>query len=222
MSSGIKQHKRELRIGMAGVFLTFIGWKILSFFIFGFIPSAVIPALNTAATYSMALPPLILTLRSKPNITGLGITCHHLPRQIAVGIVLGLAMGCVLSMLPMALGLKQLVYTGSGYRGTGEALRRLAYYLFVIGVVEEFIFRGFAYHHLKQICMSDVTPILISSALFGLLHFTGLNFSQILTTGLIGAFFCICREKIPHCTLLSLAIAHGLHDWLIHIFASIF
>lgn len=217
-----KQIKRELTTGMAGVFLTAIALRLLSPLIAGFVPSSMVPFANTVAGYSLMLVPLILMLRSKTDLSDYGITTQHLPQQISTGILIGLGMGCVLSLLPMALGLKQLVYTGSGYHSASEALVRLAYYVFVIGVVEEFIFRGFAYHHLKEVCLSDLMPILLSSALFGLLHFTGLNFTQILTTGLIGAFFCICREKIPNCTLLSLAIAHGLHDWLIRICATIF
>lgn len=213
------QIKRELTIGMAGVFLTLVIFRLLSPLIASFVPSSVIPVVNIAAGYSLVLIPLVLMLRAKVDLYEYGITEQHLPRQIGIGILIGLGMGCVLSLLPMALGLKQLVYTGTGYQSTGEALGQLIYYIFVIGVVEEFIFRGFAYHHLKELCLSDLTPIVISSLLFGLYH---LNILQLLTTGLIGAFFCVCRERIPSCTLLSLAIAHGLHDWLIRVFASIF
>lgn len=214
--------KQEIITGMAGVFLTIFAWRLLSPVIVAAVPPAFLQAVNIAMVWSMVLLPLILLLRSNPVWADYGITGAHLPRQIGVGIGIGLGMGTVLTLLPMVLGLKQLVYTGSGFASPGQALGRLAYFLLVIGFVEEFIFRGFLYGKLKQVCLGNGTAILISSALFGVYHFTGLNFTQVLTTGLIGAFFCICREKVPGCTLLSLVIAHGLHDWLIRFLAAFF
>lgn len=214
--------KREIVIAIASLFLITIAWKLLSPILIRHFSPATLQLLNIASIYSLALIPLALLLRSNEAWSDYGITVHQLPKQIGIGILIGLGMGCVLTLLPMALGLKKLVYTGNGFNSTSEAMIRLYYFIFVIGLVEEFIFRGFLYTRLKDVCLSDLTPILLSSSLFGILHFTGLNFSQVLTAGLIGAFFCICRERIPGCTLLSLIIAHGLHDWLIRLLAAYF
>lgn len=214
--------KREIAIAAASAYLIMLAWRLLAPVLVENLSPAAVQAVNILSIYSIALIPLGLILQGKENLSDYGITAKNLPKQIAVGILIGLGMGCVLTLLPMALGLKQLVYTDSGFGNTGEALRRLAYFILVIGLVEEFIFRGFLFTRLKEICLSDAVPILLSSALFGVFHFSGLNFTQVLTTGLIGAFFCLCRERIPGCTLLSLVIAHGLHDWLIRLLAAYF
>lgn len=171
---------------------------------------------------SLALPPLLVMVISKDRFSDFGITLSHFPRQIGIGILIGLGMASVLTLLPMSLGLEKLVYTGETYSTAREAIGKLIYFVVCVGIVEEFIFRGFLYHKLKEIYLSDVAPILISSLIFGFFHFKGYNLTQVLMTGLIGAFFCLCKEKIPGCTLLSLAIAHGIHDWLIRILAGIF
>ena len=222
MSKSVKKIKLELLIGVSGVYMTILILRLFSPLIAPRLSAFELQALNIATIYSLAIFPLGILLHSKEAFADYRITMHSLPKQIITGILIGLGMGCVLSLLPMALGLKELLYTGTTYQSTEEALPRLVYFIFVIGVVEEFIFRGFVYHKLKSICFSDVTPILISSLLFGMCHFSGLNFTQVLTTSLIGVFFCVCTERNSDCTILSLAIAHGIHDWLIRVFASLF
>lgn len=214
--------KLEIVVTAAGCFLIMLAWRLLAPTLVRYLSPAAVQTVNILSIYSLALIPLGLLLKRKAPLCDYGITVLDLPKQVGVGILIGLGMASVLTLLPLALGLKQLVYTGSGFQSAAEALARLAYFILVIGLTEEFIFRGFLYTSLKELCLSDAMPILISSALFGLMHFSGLNFSQVITTGLIGAFFCICREKIPGCTLLSLVIAHGLHDWLIRLCATYF
>lgn len=214
--------KHEIVIAAAGTWLFMLAWRLLAPVLVQILSPAAVHVVNILSIYSLTLVPLGLILCRKEKLSDYGITAQSLPKQIGVGILIGLGMGCVLTLLPMALGFKRLVYTGSGFQSIREAVERLAYFILVIGLVEEFIFRGFLYTRLKEICLSDEMPILLSSALFGVFHFSGLNFTQVLTPGLIGAFFCFCREKIQGCTLLSLVIAHGLHDWLIRLCATYF
>lgn len=218
----MRKAKQEIIIAAASAWLIMLGWRLLAPVLVQNLPPSAVQVVNIISIYSIALFPLWLILRRKEKMSDYGITAQNLPKQVGVGILIGLGMGCVLTLLPMALGLKQLIYTGSGFQSVREATERLAYFILVIGLVEEFIFRGFLYTRLKGICLSDAAPILLSSALFGVFHFSGLNFTQVLTTGLIGAFFCLCRERIPSCTLLSLVIAHGLHDWLIRLCSTFF
>lgn len=50
----------------------------------------------------------------------------------------------------------------------------------------------------------------------------GGNIVQIISTGILGAIFCICRVKIKNCTLLSVIIAHGVYDALITVWLNVF
>jgi len=63
--------------------------------------------------------------------------------------------------------------------------------------------------------------IIISSLLFGLFHIFNGNIIQIFVTAFIGFLYCVFREKIKGCTLLSLIIAHGVYDAMIVLWVSI-
>lgn len=221
MRRSMKSIRRDLVIGISGACLPLLLGRALAPILTAHLAPAATQAVNIAIFYSMVIVPLAVLLHQKEPLSNYGLTAGQLPRQILIGIVIGLCMSIVLALLPMLLGLKQLVYTGSGFHHAGDALLRLVYFIAVVGLVEEFLFRGYVLHKLEAICLSDGAPILISSLLFGLFHLKGFNFSQVLTTALIGTFFCICQKRIPACSLLSLAIAHGLHDWLIRFWATV-
>lgn len=222
MSRSNRKIKHQIITGMVGSFALLWFLRLTGAYLAPILPEAVHAPVNTAFVLSLALPPLLLMLASKDSFSEYGITLSHLSRQILLGILIGLGMASVLTLLPMSLGLEKLIYTGKTYSTVREAIVQLVYYIFCVGLVEEFIFRGFLYHKLKEICLSDAAPIVVSSLIFGLFHLTGINITQVLMTGLIGVFFCLCRERIPGCTILSLAIAHGIHDWLIRVLSGIF
>jgi membrane protease YdiL (CAAX protease family) len=212
----------QVIIGIVGIFVTFIGWKIIGACIYGKLTEENFAILNIFATVSLTVVPLLIMLLGKDDFSDYGITRREFGKQIKVGISIALCMTCVFVLLSMLLGLQHLVYGGEGYQSIESALGGLAYFLLVVGLVEEFVFRGFLYGKLKEICLSDVAPIFISSVLFGVLHFSGLNFTQVIVASAMGAVYCWCMEHIPNCSLLSLIIAHGTHDWLIRVLASIF
>ncbi|MBR3973705.1 MAG: CPBP family intramembrane metalloprotease [Oscillospiraceae bacterium] len=222
MSRSDDKIKRQIVTGTVGSFAMLWFWRLLGRHLAPLLPASAAGIVNCAMLLSLGLIPLLIMLQANDSFAGFGLTFSHLPKQILIGILIGLAMASVLTLLPMSLGLEKLVYTGETYSTSQEAIRKLFYFIFCVGLVEEFIFRGFLYHKLKEICLSDAAPTLISSLIFGLFHLTGFNLSQVIMTALIGAFFCLCREKIPRCTILSLAIAHGIHDWMIRVLAGIF
>ena len=89
-----------------------------------------------------------------------------------------------------------------------------------IGLVEEFVFRGFIFEKIKRVAGKDIIAVIISSVFFGVFHFFSGNLVQMVMTACIGAFFCFCRLKIKNCSTLSLIIGHGVYDALITVFAS--
>ena len=213
--------KLQILTGMTGVGLLLFFWKAAAPLIGGSISDFSIKVLNVFALLSLTLPPLMVAASVKDKLSDYGFSQYNLPQQLALGIGIGLGMAGVLTLLPMLLLGKDSVYTGRNYTTVTEAIGGLAYFVLIVGLSEEFIFRGFLYTKLDNDCISDAVPILLTSVLFGLYHFSGVNLMQVLITGLIGAFFCICRKKIPGCTILSLAIAHGIHDWMIRLLASL-
>ncbi len=91
----------------------------------------------------------------------------------------------------------------------------LFYYIFSIALTEEILFRGFIFNTFLKIRHSRGLAIAGSSILFGLYHISHGSLIQVIVTGLMGFIYCMFREKIKGCTLLSLIIAHGFHNWLI-------
>lgn len=212
----------QVLIGIIGIFFTLIAWKIIGAFIFGKLTQEGFAILNTIAQVSLIIVPLFIMLLGKDNLTDYGITGQHLGKQIKAGVSIALCMTCVLVLLPMIFGLKNLVYRGESYQSAGSAIKGFLHFLLVVGLVEEFVFRGFLYGKLKNICLSDEAPIVISSLVFGVCHFSGGNFTQVIIASVIGAIYCWCLENVPNCSLLSLIIAHGTYDWLIRVLASVF
>ncbi len=74
------------------------------------------------------------------------------------------------------------------------------------------------YKKLSDIIKSKCFVITLSSLIFGACHFVGNgNFiqdvPQVLLATISGIFYCVLREKIKSCTLISLIFMHGIHDF---------
>ena len=222
MNGSYKKTLFQVLIGITGIFVTLIVWKIIGGFISGKLTQEGFAILNTIAQISLIIVPLFIMLLEKDDLTDYGITGQHLGKQIKAGVSIALCMTCVLALLPMIFGLKDLVYRGESYQSVGSAIGGFFHFLLVVGLVEEFVFRGFLYGKLNNLCQSDKAPIVISSLVFGACHVSGGNFTQVIMASVIGAIYCWCLEHVPNCSLLSLIIAHGTYDWLIRVLASVF
>lgn len=97
----------------------------------------------------------------------------------------------------------------------------IIYAIFGVALAEELIFRGYIFNKLLEIKNHRWFAIIISSVLFGLFHVFSGSITQVLITALLGFLYCIFREKIKGCTLLSIIIAHGVYDALIVLWVSI-
>lgn len=153
-------------------------------------------------------------LVNKEKLQTFGFTKENIPRQILIGILISLLMSAILTMLPIFLGYKDLVGI-TNYTKAWQFAYEFVYRIFGVALVEELIFRGYIFYKLLEIKNSKAFAIIISSLLFGLFHIFNGNLLQVLITAFIGLLYCIFREKIKGCTLLSLIIAHGIYDALI-------
>lgn len=166
--------------------------------------------------WALAAVPLIFAVRDRYR----PFPAEKLGLQLLWGLGIGAALSAVCTLLPHLLGWGHLVGGGQTYyTQLWQFAYQLVYYVAAVGLVEEFIFRGFLFHRLRLLFRSEWAAILISSALFGLFHFGSGDVLQMLSTGLLGGVFCLCRKKLRHCTLLSLIIAHGIYDWMIIVWA---
>ncbi len=91
--------------------------------------------------------------------------------------------------------------------GVTLAIINFFYFHIVIGFAEELWFRGLWLAMFKN---RFITGVLLGSIVFGLYHITH-GLQTVLFTTFIGAIFAVARYR--GCSILTLAIAHGLMDW---------
>ncbi|MBQ8171670.1 MAG: CPBP family intramembrane metalloprotease [Oscillospiraceae bacterium] len=166
--------------------------------------------------------PVIFVFISHVKPAELGFTKDNLPAQILVGIGVGVTMSLTLTLVPTLLGFGDWVSSGKNYTEWWQFAYEFIYCIGAVGVTEEFIFRGYFVHKLRQIKDSSLFAGIVSSVMFGLFHIFGGNAVQVIFTSVIGGILYVCREKVKHCTLLSLIIAHGVYDALICVWSFVF
>lgn len=168
----------------------------------------------------IALIPIIVMLVNKDKLVDYGFSKDKKKFQIIVGILIGVAMSFILTLIPHLFGFGEYVDSGKGYKYLWQFIYEFFYCIFAVGFVEEFVFRGFVYEKIKSISQKDMIAIIGSSVLFGVFHLFSGNIVQMIMTACIGAFFCFCRLKVKNCSILSLIIGHGVYDALITVWAS--
>ena len=166
------------------------------------------------------LVPGILMIVNKEKLSDIGFRKEKIALQVAIGVLLAVSMSLVLTVLPIILGLKDMV-GNTVYTQTWKFVYQFIYAIFGVALAEELIFRGYIFNKLLEIKNSKWFAIIISSLLFGLFHIFNGNIIQVFMTAFLGLLFCIFREKIKGCTLLSLIIAHGVYDAMIVLWVSI-
>ena len=168
----------------------------------------------------IALIPIIVMLVNKDKLADYGFNKNKIGLQIIVGVLIGIAMSFILTLMPHLFGFGEYVDNGKRYKYLWQFIYEFFYCIFAVGFVEEFVFRGFVYEKNKCISQKNIIAIICSSVLFGVFHLFSGNIVQMLITACIGAFFCFCRLKIKNCSTLSLIVGHGVYDALITVWAS--
>lgn len=145
---------------------------------------------------------------------------NKIKSQIILGVLIGIAVSFILTLIPHLLGFGEYFDSGKKYKYLWQFIYEFFYCILAVGFVEEFVFRGFIYKKIKNISRKDIIAIIGSSVLFGVFHIFSGNIFQMIMTACLGIFFCFCRLKIKNCSTLSLIIAHGIYDAFITVFAS--
>ncbi|MGB4588378.1 MAG: type II CAAX endopeptidase family protein [Clostridiaceae bacterium] len=204
----------ELFFAICGVFILLFALTLFNQFLLRTFSLPLRMALMIITQWMLFIVPGILMLANKEKLQTFGFTKENLPRQILIGILIALFMSAILTMLPILLGYRDLVGSTSYTKGW-QFTYEFVYRIFGVALVEELIFRGYIFYKLLEIKNSKAFAIIISSLLFGLFHIFSGNLIQVMVTAIIGLLYCLFREKINGCTLLSLIIAHGIYDALI-------
>ena len=210
----------SLIIGFLGTLLGLYGVVSFNQFVVMSLPLGIRMISMPIIYWLTALIPIIVMIINKDNLKDLGFSKSKISSQIIIGILIGIAMSFVFTLVPHLLHLGAYVDTGKRYQYLWQFVYEFIYCIGAIGFVEEFVFRGFIYDKIKKISQKEMIAVIGSSILFGAFHIFSGNLVQMVTTACLGVLWCLCRLKIKNCTTLSLAIAHGIYDALITVWAS--
>lgn len=171
----------------------------------------------------LAVKPLFyLALAAVPFIAG-KITNNHLwplifkkeniLRQLAAGLHVFSISAAVLTAVSLVIGNYRYFLIGPKQTETALIIYNIFFYILFVGMGEEILFRGYLMHRIKEVSGSKIMSVVLSSVIFGLWHFPGgRDFIQVFVTASLGAFYGTCYYKVNNCSVLSLAIAHGLYN----------
>ena len=217
-----KRRENDLISLIMGFLGSMVGLCMLSIFLNPLtkdMPLALRATLLFILYWAIAVIPIILIRQDKMSAADLGFKKEKLPKQILLGIGLGIGTSLVLTGIPVLAGFGEYVNNGKDYTEPWQFIYDFAYCILAVGAAEELVFRGFIFSKLKNLFGKEIYAVIVSSLLFGLFHiFTG-NIIQMLITAVIGFIFCLYRTKIKDCTLLSLILCHGIYDAMITVWA---
>ncbi len=210
----------QLFIAICGIFVAAFGLFMFNQHLLMAFSLPLRMILMIVTQWTLFLVPAILMVVYKDKFRIFGFKKEKTSLQIGIGVLLAISMSLVLTVLPILLGFKDMVGNAS-YTQTWQFVYEFIYRILGVALAEELVFRGYIFHKLLEIKDSKWFAIIISSLLFGLFHIFNGNIIQIFMTAFIGLIYCIFREKIKGCTLLSLIIAHGVYDAMIVLCVSI-
>ena len=211
----------RLLLGTCGAIGGLFGVNAFNQYVLMGLPIGLRMVLMIITYWAIAIVPFGIMIYAKDKLSEYGFVKDKIVNQVIVGIIIGVCMSFVLTLIPIFVGIGDWVDNGQHYQYPWQFIYEFTYCIAAIGLVEEYVFRGFIYSKVKKLCDSVAVSTVVSSILFGLFHFLSGNIIQMIMTGIIGVFLCICKEKIRNCTLLSLIIAHGIYDALITVWNSV-
>lgn len=206
---------------VAGVFLSLYIVTLFNLNILTSIPLLARMPIMIFSQWLILLVPLVLMKRDREKLSDFFVSEISPGRQILTGIMLATAMSAVLIVIPILLGFKDMVGSTS-YTMPWQFVFQFVYSIIGVALAEELVFRGYIFKKILVTGRSRGMAILVSSALFGFFHVFSGDVLQIVMTFFMGIIFCLFREKIKSCTLLSLIIAHGLYDGMIVLLVKLF
>lgn len=161
--------------------------------------------------------PMYFMKKENIQLKTIGFHNNHVSLQILTGIFFGLIQVFCIITPTIAFGFQHELGTPM-YDNILKYMIYLFYTIFAVGLFEELFFRGYMFYKLSHLTNRKWVVILISSLLFGICHFFGNGsfiqaIPQVILTTVNGILYCILREKIPCCTLLSLIVMHGIYDF---------
>ncbi len=216
-----------MRKGIIRIVICFAGciagmkaYSLLLGLIGGF-PIGVKAVIEPLGYWLAAAVPIIVMLLDHVSLEDIGWDSTGYVKQILTGVLIAAVFAGIVLIIYLT-GLGETM--DPGYRITKNWVFAWNFIkcIFAVGAVEELVFRGVIYYYFKTAFQKENAAVWGSSVLFGLMHLLSGNVFTAIGTMCIGLIYCLLKNRIRNCSLLSLMIAHGIHDAMIDVFASVF
>ena len=140
-----------LIIGIIGIFSCLFGLVMFNRYVVMLIP--LIPRMLTLilSYWIIAAVPILVMIFSKDKLSDLGFSKEKIGLQILIGILLGIGMSLVLTLVPHLAGFGSYVDNGYRYKYLWQFIYEFVYCTASVAAVEELCFRGFVFYKIKRI-----------------------------------------------------------------------
>jgi membrane protease YdiL (CAAX protease family) len=164
----------------------------------------------------LAAAPVILAKLFKRPVGSLGLKKGGYIKQILSGFAIFAVLALVFTAASLLLGENRNILLPAKTGGVKLIILNIAFFMLFVGPCEELLFRGYFLERFKSLTGKNAWGIALSSLTFGLWHFPGSgDIFQVVLTSLIGALFAFSMTKFKNSGILSVALAHGMHDTFI-------
>ena len=212
--------KKELFRCIALYFLIYV---LIYFFDLFSVRSIIYSIVKDSIYYYLSVIIIVLNIifYDKKIYKKLKINSKNLKYEIFIGILIFICLS-LLTIIPFLLTKNNKILSVKPL-SRNMLIYFTIFNLFVVAPCEEFIYRGYFFEKFKLIFNNNLTSNIISSILFGVIHYPNKeSLVLIIAPTIIGIIFTILKEKIINCSLISLSIAHGLNnvliDWIAYFF----
>lgn len=194
----------------SGLIVNLMGYNSkLRYFLICFVPA------------SMAILPFCICKVKRKDEIALDYSNNHFFVKILLALFSVVILLIITVMIPLILGKELYQLVGQPYYETKIIIFRLFYYLIVVGFSEEYIFRGYFFHRLKEIFDNEWYAIIGSSLMFGIMHYiNSQSIYLVIETCLAGMFYSVLAHKTKYGNLWVSSLSHGLYDAILMLIAS--
>lgn len=167
--------------------------------------------------YISLIAMLLYTVKviERKSVGSIGFDLHSIAKKVILGIG-------IFAILEIIFTLYFFVIYGTKpnfvHLSFAQTLLNTIYFIFLVGLVEELIFRGYLLERLNEILNSKIYAVLFSSALFALWHYpVKYYFGQVIFAFFFGIILSTIKIKTKGNIIISLAIGHGLYNSFIYL-----
>lgn len=173
--------------------------------------------------YALIATVVVVALHRIPETVRsmLGAAAAPVTRQALVAVASAAGAFLLVVGVPCLFGVPLTDITGTSNGSVAKLIVDVAFFLIVVGPIEELCFRGYLFGRLRQLVRPSFA-VVIQAVLFGLWHIpTHPNLASIGLVTVVGLLFGFVRWKVPAATILALGVAHGLYDATLAVLAAV-